>query len=125
MVNQQLAKRMKYVKAKENVFQFCNEDKETFYNTNDLVELVNLNVTPFGLARSLDLTFFNYGLTKIRVYDGRNYKSFYGVSDHCPTKECYLDWCKSDERCRIGNKNEKIKIFSKPDVLKHLEDSEE
>lgn len=125
MVNQHLAKRMKYDEAKQDVFLFCNDNKETFYSTGDLVELANLDVTPFGLTMSLHLTHFNYGLKKLRALVGRDFKSFYGVSDYCPTNECFIDWCKSDETCRIRNKNEKIKIFSKKDVLKNLEDIEE
>jgi hypothetical protein len=94
----------------KTVCNFLSENNDVRYNSEHLVKILKLKVSPLGLTHSLSTKHTELGLLLVRKTDEK-YKAYFAISKTCKNRECYSDWCSSNV-CKARRKNPQFKYYS-------------
>jgi len=113
-ISQAETRKIKYGERIQKIARFCSMNKETVYSPGNLVNILGLDVSSLGLSISIRNRYRESSLLKLRVKreGGGGYTSYYGISDICGSRECFIGWCSDETRCRTGKGNDKLKVFN-------------
>jgi len=110
-----------YDEIGNNVKNFSKNNSEILYSPKELVELLGLDVTPKSLGISLSSRHDQLGLLKLH---DKALNPYYAFSEICGPRECFEDWCDSDESCKRGKRNPNLKFYHEPKTQEEIKNKD-